>query len=225
MGLFEGHTLVASGYTAVWAAENTRSAIFDAFKRRETYATTGPRIWLRFFGGWGFSEGDLQTRSIADIGYTKGVPMGGDLRKREGDGSPTFLIAALRDPIGANLDRVQVVKSWMDSAGELGEKVNEVAWSDNREPDGQGKISAVGDTVNLETASWANSIGASEFVTVWADPDFNPDERSFYYVRVLEIPTPRWIVYDKVRYGVDLLSYAQLVHQERVYSSPIWYTP
>ncbi len=225
LGSFEGHTLVASGYTAVWARENTRSAIFDAFKRRETYATTGPRIWLRFFGGWDFSDEDMQTRAIADVGYVKGVPMGSDLREREGEGAPNFLIAALRDPVGANLDRVQVVKGWLDGEGQLHEKVYDVAWSDDRAADENGKIPAVGDTVDIETASWSNSIGASEFVTVWSDPDFNPEERAFYYVRVLEIPTPRWVVYDKLRYGVELPPEAQLTHQERAYSSPIWYTP
>ena len=225
LGAYEGHTLVASGYTAVWAAENTRSAIFDAFKRKETYATTGPRIGLRFFGGWEFNDDDLRTRSIAEAGYTKGVPMGSDLRENEGGSAPNFMIAALRDPIGANLDRVQVIKGWMDEDGELHEKVYNVAWSDNREIDGDGKIPEVGNTVDLETASWSNSIGASELVTVWNDPDFDPAEKAFYYVRVLEIPTPRWVVYDKIRYGIELPADAQLIHQERAYSSPIWYNP
>ncbi|WP_037314928.1 DUF3604 domain-containing protein [Ruegeria halocynthiae] len=225
LGSFEGHTLVASGYTAVWATENTRAAIFDAFKRRETYASTGPRIGLRFFGGWDFSDEDLRTRWLADVGYTKGVPMGGDLRKREGDGAPNFLIAALRDPIGANLDRVQVIKGWMDADGALHEKVYDVAWSDDRVPGDDGKLPAVGNTVDLDTASWMNNIGASELLTVWTDPDFDPAQRAFYYARVLEIPTPRWVLYDKVRYGTDLPEEAQLTHQERAYSSPIWYTP
>lgn len=225
LGRIDGHMLVASGYTAVWAEENTRSAIFDAFKRRETYATTGPRIGLRFFGGWGFSDDDLRTRSVAEAGYTRGVPMGSDLRPREGDGAPSFLIAALRDPIGANLDRVQVVKGWMDSDGALHEKVFDVVWSGDREPDADGMVPEVGNTVDLETASWSNSIGASELATVWSDPDFDPAERAFYYVRVLEIPTPRWVVYDKVRFGIELPEEAQLIHQERAYSSPIWYTP
>lgn len=151
--------------------------------------------------------------------------MGSDLRKRAGDGAPNFLIAALRDPIGANLDRVQMVKGWMDADGELHEKVYDVAWSGDREPDANGKLPAVGNTVDLETASWANTIGTSELVTVWSDPDFDPAERAFYYVRVLEIPTPRWIVYDKLRYGIELPEDAVLVHQERAYSSPIWFTP
>ncbi|SDL32681.1 DUF3604 domain-containing protein [Aliiruegeria lutimaris] len=225
MGRIEGYKLVASGYTAVWATENTREAIFDAFKRKETYATTGPRIGLRFFGGWNFYENDLRTRSPAVEGYSKGVPMGGDLTPREGDVAPSFMIFALKDPIGANLDRVQVVKGWLDAEGKLHEKVYDVAWSDGREPDGDGKLPEVGNTVDLETASWSNTIGASELAVVWSDPDFDPAERAFYYVRALEIPTPRWVVYDKVRFGIDLPGEAQLVHQERAYSSPIWYTP
>jgi hypothetical protein len=225
LGRIEGHTLVASGYTAVWAEENTRSAIFDAFKRRETYATTGPRMALRMFGGWDFTDDDLRTRSIAETGYTRGVPMGSDLRPHEGDGAPTFLIAALRDPIGANLDRVQVVKGWLDANGATQERVYDVAWSGDREPDVNGRLPEVGNTVDLETASWSNTIGASELATVWTDPDFDPAERAFYYVRVLEIPTPRWVVYDKVRFGIELPGDAQLIHQERAYSSPIWYTP
>ncbi len=225
LGAFEGHTLVASGYTAVWAVDNTREAIFDAFKRRETYATTGPRIGLRFFGGWEYSDADLRTRSVAEPGYTKGVPMGSDLRKRDGDGAPSFLIAALRDPVGANLDRVQVIKGWMDAEGALHEQVYDVVWSDDRTPDANGQLPAVGNTVDLETASWSNTIGASELATVWVDPDFDPAESAFYYVRVLEIPTPRWVVYDKLRFGTELPPEARLTHQERAYSSPIWYTP
>ncbi|MEM0946577.1 MAG: DUF3604 domain-containing protein [Pseudomonadota bacterium] len=225
LGRIDGHLLVASGHTAVWATENTRAAIFDAFKRRETYATTGPRIFLRFFGGWDFTEDDLRTRYIADVGYTKGVPMGSDLRPAEGDGAPTFLLAAIRDPIGANLDRIQVVKGWLDTEGELQERVYDVAWSDDRTPDADGNLPPVGNTVDLETASWSNTIGTSELVTVWTDPDFDPAERAFYYARVLEIPTPRWVVYDKLRYGIELPEEAKLDNQERAYSSPIWYTP
>ena len=225
LGEIAGHQLVASGYTAVWATENTRSATFDAFKRRETYATTGPRMGLRFFGGWEFTDDDLRTRNPAVVGYSKGVPMGGDLRPNEGDGAPSFLLAALRDPIGANLDRMQVIKGWMDADGELHEKVYDVAWSDGREMDANGKVPAVGNTVDIDSASWSNTIGAAELTSVWTDPDFDPAEPAFYYVRVLEIPTPRWVLYDKLRYGIELPAEAQLVHQERAYSSPIWYTP
>jgi hypothetical protein len=225
LGEIPGHLLVASGYTAVWAEENTRKSIFDAMKRKETYATTGPRIGLRFFGGWTFEDNDLRNRTPAVIGYTKGVPMGGDLSPNPGDGAPNFMIYSLRDPIGANLDRIQVVKGWMDAEGKLHEKVYDVAWSGDREPDANGKIPAVGNTVDLENASWSNTIGASELGTIWTDPDFDPAERAFYYVRVLEIPTPRWVVYDKVRFGIELPEEAELIHQERAYSSPIWYTP
>ncbi|WP_108837317.1 DUF3604 domain-containing protein [Tateyamaria sp. Alg231-49] len=225
LGEIPGDMIVASGYTAVWATENTRAAIFDAFKRRETYATTGPRMGLRFFGGWDYTDDDLRTRMPAQNGYDKGVPMGGDLRPREGDAAPSFMIYALRDPIGANLDRMQVVKGWLTPDGELDEKVYDVAWSGDRVADANGVVPAVGNTVDLETASWSNTIGSAELMTVWTDPDFDPEARAFYYVRVLEIPTPRWIVYDKVRYGIDLPEEAQLTHQERAYSSPIWYTP
>lgn len=225
LGEIPGHLMVASGYTAVWAEENTRAAIFDAFKRRETYATTGPRMAVRFFGGWEFTDDDLRTRMPADAGYAKGVPMGGDMRPREGEAIPSFMIYALRDPIGANLDRIQVVKGWLDAQNELRERVYDVAWSGDRAADDNGKVPEVGNTVDTETASWANTIGASELSTVWTDPDFDPAERAFYYVRVLEIPTPRWVLYDKVRFGIELPEEAQLTHQERAYTSPIWYTP
>ena len=194
-------------------------------KRKETYATTGPRIGLRFFGGWSFTDDDLRTRSPAVAGYSKGVPMGADMRPREGDASPSFLVFALRDPIGANLDRIQIVKGWMDEGGELHEKVYNVAWSEGRELGADGNLPEVGNTVDLETASWTNTIGASELAIVWTDPDFDPAERAFYYARVIEIPTPRWVVYDKVNFGIELPEEAQQIHQERAYSSPIWYTP
>lgn len=184
LGEIPGHLMVASGYTAVWAEENTRAAIFDAFKRRETYATTGPRMAVRFFGGWEFTDDDLRTRMPADAGYAKGVPMGGDMRPREGEAIPSFMIYALRDPIGANLDRIQVVKGWLDAQNELRERVYDVAWSGDRAADDNGKVPEVGNTVDTETASWANTIGASELSTVWTDPDFDPAERAFYYVRV-----------------------------------------
>ncbi len=225
LGRVEGYELVASGYTAVWAEDNTRKAIFDAFKRRETYATTGTRIGLRFFGGWSFTDEDLRSRALAEAGYAKGVPMGSDMRPRTEEAVPSFLIFALRDPIGANLDRIQVVKGWMDAEGALQEKVYNVAWSGDREADADGNVGEVGNTVDLEKASWTNTIGSSELMTVWVDPDFDAAERAFYYVRVLEIPTPRWVVYDKVRFGIELPEEAQLIHQERAYSSPIWYTP
>ncbi len=226
LGRIDGYQIVASGYTGVWSVENTRRAIFDAIKRKETYATTGPRMLLRFFGGWDFNEDDVRSRVPAFAGYEKGVPMGGDMRPiPEGATAPSFMILALRDPIGANLDRVQIVKGWLDADGETHEKVYDVAWSGGREPDANGKLPPVGNTVDLEAATWTNDIGASELHAIWKDPEFDSAQRAFYYARVLEIPTPRWVVYDKLRFGIDLPKGAELVGQERAYSSPIWYTP
>jgi hypothetical protein len=225
LGAWEGDQLAASGYQGVWASENTRRAIFDAMERKETYATTGPRMMVRFFGGWEFTDDDLRSRAPAFIGYERGVPMGGDLTTAPSGKSPTFLVYALRDPIGANLDRIQVIKGWMDGKGDLHEKVYDVAWAGDRTPGADGKLSPVGNTVDLEAASWTNTIGASELAKVWTDPDFDPDESAFYYVRVLEIPTPRWVVYDRVRLGAELPEGAELIGQERAYTSPIWYTP
>ncbi len=224
LGAIEGYELSASGYQGVWAYENTREAIFDAMKRKETYATTGPRIPVRFFGGWSFTEQDLRSRAPAFRGYEKGVPMGADLPAPKSD-APSFMVYALRDPIGANLDRIQIVKGWLDSKGKTHEKVYDVAWSDNRKPGADGKLPPVGNTVDLEAANWTNTIGASELATVWTDPDFDPKEKSFYYARVIEIPTPRWVVYDAVRYGAKIPEGAKLIQQERAYTSPIWYNP
>ena len=224
-GVFEGYEMVASGYTGVWATENTRKAIWDAMARREVYGTTGPRIPVRFFGGWEYTNDDLRSRTPAYRGYEKGVPMGSDLTKAPKGKAPTFMVYALRDPIGANLDRIQVVKGWMDKKGKLHEKVYDVVWSGDRKPNAKGKLPAVGNTVDLEAASWTNTIGASELGTVWEDPDFDPKDAAFYYARVLEIPTPRWVVYDKVRLGAELPKNAKLIDQERAYTSPIWYTP
>ena len=225
LGAIEGYKLVASGYQGVWAKENTREAIFDAMRRKETYATTGPRMWVRFFGGWEFSDDDLRSRAPAFRGYEKGVPMGGDLTMAPEGKAPTFMVYALRDSYSANLDRIQVIKGWLDEKGETHEKVYDVVWSGDRTPDENGKLPAVGNTVDLEAASWTNTIGASELATVWIDPEFNPEEKAFYYARVLEIPTPTWIVYDKVRLGAKVPKEATLIHQERAYTSPIWYTP
>ncbi len=226
LGEIPGDILVASGYQGVWAVENTRKAIFDAMKRKETYATTGPRMLVRFFGGWEFNDSDLRSRAPAFRGYEKGVPMGGDLSNAPDGKSPTFMVFALRDPIGANLDRVQIVKGWQDVKGRLHERVYDVAVSDGRKIDADGRSrTPVGNTVDLEAANWTNTIGASELTTVWTDPDFDPKARTFYYARVIEIPTPRWVLYDKVRLGAELPEGVDLVHQERAYTSPIWYTP
>ena len=225
LGAFEGDMLLASGYQGIWATENTREALFDAMERKETYATTGSRMMVRFFGGWDFEDDDLRNRQPAFIGYEKGVPMGSDLAAAPSGKAPTFMVIALRDPIGANLDRIQVVKGWMDSRGDLQEKVYDVAWSGGRQPDANGKLPSVGNTVDVEAANWTNTIGASELATIWSDPDFDAGESAFYYVRVLEIPTPRWVLYDKVRLGAVIPDGVELIHQERAYTSPIWYTP
>jgi hypothetical protein len=217
----------ASGYAAVWATENTREAIFDAMQRRETYATTGPRMAVRFFGGWDFEPGDAVNRLPAAIGYAKGVPMGGDLSAAQQGKAPTFLVAALKDPIGANLDRVQIVKGWLDAQGQVHEKVYDVAWADaaKRKPGPDGKLPPVGSTVDVANATWTNTIGDPELITVWKDPAFDSKQRAFYYARVLEIPTPRWTAYDAKRFGTKPLPGTTMTLQERAYTSPIWYTP
>jgi hypothetical protein len=200
--------------------------LFDAMERRETYATTGPRMIVRFFGGWEFEAKDAQTRSPAVAGYQKGVPMGADLRAAPAGKVPTFLVAALKDPIGANLDRIQIVKGWLDAKGEPQEKVYDVVWSGDRKPDAKtGKLPPVGDTVDVANATWSNTIGAPELITVWKDPEFDATQRAFYYVRVLEIPTPRWTAYDAKYYGLQAPKGTPMTHQERAYTSPIWYTP
>jgi hypothetical protein len=217
----------SSGYAAVWAMENTREALFAAMERKETYATTGPRMFVRFFGGWDFEPNDAHNRLPATIGYTKGVPMGGDLAEAPEGKSPTFLVAALKDPIGANLDRIQIVKGWLDAKGDVHEKVYDVVWgdADKRKRGADGKLPAVGSTVDVENAVWTNTIGDPELITVWKDPDFDPTQHAFYYARVIEIPTPRWTAYDAKRFGVKPLPGTTMTLQERAYTSPIWYTP
>jgi Protein of unknown function (DUF3604) len=219
-----GWEYLAGGYAAVWAKANTRGAIFDAMMRKETYASTGPRMTVRLFGGWDFTDADFKGDWVKS-GYARGVPMGADLKA--GKGAPSFLILALKDPIGANLDRVQMVKGWVDAAGQAHEKIFEVVWADpaHRKVGANGKLPAVGDTVDLATATYKNSIGAPELRTVWRDPEFNAGQRAFYYLRVLEIPTPRWVVYDAVRYKAKLGPDVRLKDQERAYTSPIWYKP
>ncbi|WP_455210250.1 DUF3604 domain-containing protein [Kaarinaea lacus] len=224
---YYGWEQVSSGYAAVWATENTRAAIFDAMKRKEVYATTGPRMLVRFFGGWEFTEQDAQNRLPADIGYSKGVPMGGDLHKAPQGKSPTFLVAALRDPIGANLDRIQIIKGWLGKDGKTNEKVYDVVWgdADKRQPGADGKLPSVGNTVDVANALWTNTIGDPELITVWQDPDFDPTLNAFYYARVIEIPTPRWTAYDAKRFGVKMSDDIPMITTERAYTSPIWYTP
>jgi hypothetical protein len=220
-----GWEQTASGYAAVWATENTRAALFDAMKRRETYATTGPRMVVRFFGGFDFEAKDAQNRMPAKIGYTRGVPMGGDLPEAPAGRAPTFLVAALKDPIGANLDRYQIVKGWLDAKGQAHEKVYDVAWSGDRTPGADGKLPPVGNTVDVRNATWTNTIGAPELIAAWKDPDFDPSQRAFYYGRVIEIPTPRWTAYDAKYFGIELPRNVPMTTTERAYTSPIWYTP
>jgi len=220
-----GWETTASGYAGVWATDNTREALWDAMERKETYATTGPRMIVRFFGGWEFVAADANTRSPATVGYQKGVPMGGDLQQLVPGMSPTFLVAALKDPIGANLDRIQIIKGWLDAKGETHEKVYDVVWSGDRKPDAKGKLPSVGDTVDVPNATYTNTIGATELIKVWKDPEFDASQRAFYYVRVLEIPTPRWTAYDAKYFGVKMPPEVTMKLQERAYTSPIWYTP
>jgi hypothetical protein len=221
-----GWQMVASGLAAVWATENTRESIFDAMERKEVYGTTGPRMMVRLFGGWDFADQDLNSRMPAVVGYEKGVPMGGDLRKAPaGASAPKFMVYALRDPIGANLDRIQIVKGWSDSKGKTYEKVYDVAWSGDRKAGANGKLPAVGNTVDVVNANWTNTIGASELGVVWTDPDFDAKQKAFYYARVIEIPTPRWTAYEAFRFGITMSPDVQMTTQERAYTSPIWYTP
>ena len=226
--LWDNWRLAASGYAGVWARENTREALFDAMRNKEVYATTGPRIAVRLFGGWEFDAADQYSPDLAAVGYGKGVPMGGDLvARRDGDGAPSFLLSALKDPDGANLDRAQIVKGWLDGDGELKERVYDIAVSDGRPIDPEtGRTQAVGSTVDVANATYANSIGAASLATVWRDPDFDASERAFYYARVIEIPTPRWTAYDVARLKLeDVDPDIPMVTQERVYTSAIWYTP
>jgi hypothetical protein len=220
-----GWQQAASGLAVVWATENTREAIFDAMQRKETYATTGTRMTVRFFGGWDFTPEDATSRLPATAGYRKGVPMGGDLPMAPDGKAPTFLVAALKDPLSGNLDRIQIVKGWLDASGVTREKVYDVAWSDDRSPDASGKLPPVGNTVDVARATWANTIGDPELIAVWTDPDFDPALSAFYYAKVIEIPTPRWTAYEALRFQIQMPAEVPMTTQERAYTSPIWYTP
>ena len=215
----------SGGLAGVWADENTREGIYDAMYRRETFATSGTYIRLRMFGGFGLTRADLDAADFAARGYQKGVPMGGDLKGAPGTPAPTFLVRALKDAKSANLDRIQIVKGWIDTVGQKHEKVFDVAWAGERKPGPNGKLPPIGNTVDLKTATYTNSIGAAELAVAWTDPEFKPGERAVYYARVLEIPTPRWSTYDSVRLGKPLPKDLPLTIQERAWSSPIWYTP
>ncbi len=218
----------AAGYAAVWATENSREALWDAMKRKEVYATSGSRMTVRLFGGWSFTDEDVKSRNIADAGYTKGVPMGGDLPANSGIAkSPSFLVSAMMDPESGNLDRIQIIKGWLDADGMTHEKIYDVAWGDaeRRQPGKDGKLPPVGDTVDVADASWYNSIGDPDLRTVWTDPDFDASQSAFYYARVIEIPTPRWTAYDQKRFGIEMSKDVPMKTQERAWTSPIWYTP
>lgn len=225
-GEYKGYAPVASGWAAVWASENTRASIFDAMQRKETYATTGSRMVVRFFGGWDFDKNDANDRQPARTGYAKGVPMGGDLSAPpKGKKAPTFIVAAMKDPLSGNLDRIQIIKGWMDKKGKSHEKIYDVAWSDNRKADAKGKLPSVGNTVDVASATWTNTIGEPELITVWEDPDFDAKQSAFYYARVIEIPTPRWTAYEAEFYKIKMPKEVPMTTTERAYTSPIWYTP
>jgi hypothetical protein len=223
----QGWQYLSAGYAAVWAAENTREALWDAMQRKEVYGTSGSRMTVRFFGGWKFGPDDARGRNVADLGYAKGVPMGGDLTQAPQGKAPTFLVAALKDPMSGNLDRIQIVKGWLGRDGVAREQVYDVAWgdADRRKADAHGRLPPVGNTVDVATATWTDTIGDPSLAVVWSDPDFDASVRAFYYARVLEIPTPRWTNYDAVRLGIRMSPEVPMTQQERAWTSPIWYTP
>jgi hypothetical protein len=221
----KGWQVTAAGFTAVWATGNTRAELWDAMKRKETYGTSGSRMVVRFFGGYDFTAADA-SRTPAVVGYEKGVPMGGDLPPAPAGKAPTFLVAALKDPKGGNLDRIQVVKGWLDKSGKPQEKIFDVVWGDaDKRQIVDGRLQPVGNTVDVARATWINTIGDPELIGVWQDPEFDPSVRAFYYLRVLEIPTPRWTAHDAAYFKVKMPEHVQMVTQERAFTSPIWYTP
>ena len=223
---YEYETL-SSGLAAVWARENTREGIFNGMQKKETYATTGTRMIVRFFGGWDYGDDDVYRPDVATIGYQRGVPMGGDLPARpEGGKAPTFMVGAIKDPQAANLDRIQIIKGWVDRKGERHEKIYDVVVSDGRAIDADGRCrTPVGNTVDTKNATYLNNIGDAELRVTWTDPDFDPEVPAVYYARVLEIPTPTWQAHDQAYFGMEMDAEVPLHHQERAYTSPIWYTP
>jgi hypothetical protein len=217
----------ASGLAGVWARENTREAIWDAMARKEVYASTGTRMLVRVFAGWDFKPEEVHRPDFAEQGYQRGVPMGGDLSAAPDGAAPRFMVRALRDPDGANLDRIQIVKGWVDESGKAQERIFDIAVSDGREIDKDGRCTTpVGDTVDVANATFTNTIGDAVLAAYWEDPTFDPKQDAFYYVRVLEIPTPSWIAHDEKVFGKrDAPDEALRKQQERAYTSPIWYTP
>jgi hypothetical protein len=224
--VIKGWEMSAAGYTGVWATGNTREELWDAMKRRETFATSGPHILVRFFGSFDFTSADL-SRGPAVAGYAKGVPMGSDLKAAPAGKSPTFLVAALKDSTSGNLDRIQIIKGWLDKSGKPQERIYDVVWGDAaRRRVVNGKLTPVGNTVDVASASWTNTIGDPELIAVWTDPDFDPSLRAFYYARVLEIPTPRWTAYDAAYFKTKITDpKVPMFTQERAFTSPIWYRP
>ncbi len=215
----------SGGLAGVWAEENTRESIFDAMQRKETFGTTGPMMKVRFFGGWDFGANDLQGGALVKAGYARGVPMGGDLKTPAGK-APTFMVMAAKDPKSGNLDRIQVIKGWLDAKGAQHQKIYDIVWSGDRKPDPKtGKLPPVGNTVDAAKASYTNSIGSAELSAAWTDPDFDPAVHAFYYARVIEIPTPRWSTYDAVALKLPVPKGIPVWIQERAWSSPIWYAP
>ena len=222
-GWIDGVDLSIGSLAGVWAEENTRASIWDAMKRRETFATSGPRIKVRMFGGADLTANPADPVAMIEDGFANGVPMGGDLSAS--NTAPSFTIYAEKDPMGANLDRVQIIKGWADATGETHERIIDVVWSDDRARDASGMLPAVGTTVDLETALYTNDIGSGSLIGSWTDDKFDPQQHAFYYARAVEIPTPRWTTYDAVRHGLPLLPDVKATIQERAWGSPIWYTP
>jgi len=213
----------SGGLAGVWAGKNTRGAIYDAMARKETFGTSGTMIKVRFFGGWDFAPDDVKAGDFVQRGYKRGVPMGSDLK---GSGkAPTFMVSAIKDPKSGNLDRIQIVKGWLDASGKQHEKIYDVVWSGARKPGADGKVPAVGNTVDLKTGQYTNSIGDAALATTWSDPEFDPKQRAFYYARVLEIPTPRWSTLAAIKVGIPVPGKLATTIQERAWSSPIWYQP
>jgi len=223
-GWLKGKDLNPGSITGVWAPQNTRAAIFDGLKSRETFATSGPRVKVRFFARMGAAPAPADTKSLVEQGYAQGVPMGGTL-KAATKGAPSFTVWAMKEPDGANLDRIQIIKGWIDAKGEPQDRVFDVVWSGNRKPDARGKVPAIGNTVDVTKATYTNAIGSGELSGMWTDPSFDPKQGAVYYVRVLLIPTPRWSTYDAVRAGLPLQPGVDATVQERAWTSPIWYTP